>query len=67
MTLGERLPREMARVACEVMPVYARLVPEGAPALEMMKLAIREAAEATARQDVSAMLVACKDLEGFHV
>jgi len=67
MSLGAMLLLEMARVACDVMPVYAQLGPAGAPALEMMKRAMREAAEAPARQNLSAILVACKDLEGFQL
>jgi hypothetical protein len=66
MTLGERLPREMARVACDVMPLYAAIGLAGAPALELMKRAIRAAADATVQQDVVAMLLACRDLEGFQ-
>lgn len=65
-SLGARLPREMARVACDVMPSYAEIGPAGAPALALMKRAVRAAAEATAQQDVVAMLLACKELQGFH-
>ena len=67
LSLGAKLPREMARVACDVMPVYAASGLEcAAPALEMMKTAMRAAAEATAQQDIVAMLLACRDLEGFQ-
>lgn len=63
-TVGQRLPHEMARVACDIMPVYA-LLPEGAPALELMKAALRRAAHATARQDVVEMLHAYHELRDF--
>jgi hypothetical protein len=56
----------MARVACDVMPLYAAIGLAGAPALELMKRAIRAAADATVQQDVVAMLLACRDLEGFQ-
>ncbi len=32
MTLGEALPKEMARVRNEVLPVYLEIGPAGAPA-----------------------------------
>lgn len=59
-TLGDALPREMARVRDEVMPMYLQL--QGTPgvwvepALMMMRAELDAAAKAMAEGDVVAML-----------
>ncbi len=48
-TLGEALPREMARVRDEVMPAYIEIGAEGRLALLFMKRDLNAAAEALAK------------------
>lgn len=64
-TLGEALPREMARVRDEVMPAYLAIGPAGAFALTMMRAALDDAAKAMVDGDVVAMLGAYERLKGF--
>jgi len=65
-TLGEALPREMARVRDEVMPVY-QTIPTGAFALAMMRLDLDAAAKAMAEGDVLAMLKSYEALKGYEL
>lgn len=69
VTLGEALPREMARVRDEVLPYYG--LPElkgmGRYASEMMKADLDAAAKAMAEGDTVAMLRAYEALKGYHV
>jgi hypothetical protein len=65
MTLGEELPREMARVRDEVMPAYLEIGRAGVPALMMMRRALDDAARAMAEGDAVAMIRAYQDLKGF--
>jgi hypothetical protein len=68
-TLGDALPREMARVRDEVMPPYLKL--RGTPgvnvefALGAMRNALDFAARAMAEGDVVAMLAAYENLKGY--
>jgi len=64
-TLGDALPREMARVRDKVMPAYLAIGPSGAFALMMMRAALDAAAKAMAEGDVVAMLRAHEALKGF--
>ena len=70
-TLGEALPREMARVRDEVMPAYIEL--RGTPGvnveptLYLMRNDLDAAAKAMAEGDVVAMLRAYEALKGYHV
>lgn len=64
-TLGEALPREMARVRDEVMPAYAEIGPAGAFALAMMRRDLDEAARALAEGDIIAMLRALESLREY--
>jgi hypothetical protein len=66
-TLGDALPREMARVRDEVMPAYLEIGPSGAFALLFMRRALDAAAKALAEGDVVAMIEAYKELQDFHV
>jgi len=66
-TLGEALPKEMARVRDEVMPIYQEIGREGLPALTMMRLELDAAAKALAEGDVVAMLCAYESLKGFEL
>lgn len=65
-TLGDALPREMARVRDEVMPAYQAIGPTGTFALHAMRNALDVAAKAMAEGDVAAMMAAYEDLKGFH-
>jgi hypothetical protein len=69
-TLGDALPREMARVRDQVMPAYLAL--QGMPnvmvepALAMMRASLDAASKAMIEGDVVAMLRAYEDLKGFE-
>lgn len=68
-TLGDALPREMARVRDEVIPAYLELrgLPgvNVEPALGFMRASLHAAAKAMAEGDVVAMLRAYEDLKGY--
>lgn len=64
-TLGDELPREMARVRDQVMPHYLAIGAEGVPALMMMRAALDGAAVAAVAADLVGMLHAYQDLQGF--
>jgi hypothetical protein len=66
-TLGDALPREMARVRDEVMPAYVAVGPVGAFALAMMRHDLDLAAKALAEGDVVAMLRAHEELKGYKL
>ena len=69
-TLGDALPREMARVRDQVMPAY--LACQGMPnvmvepALAMMRASLDAAARAMIEGDVVAMLRCYEDLKGYE-
>lgn len=64
-TFGDALPREMARVRDEIMPVYLEIGPSGIFALTMMRASLDAAAKAMAEGDVVAMMRAYEDLKGY--
>ena len=64
-TLGEELPREMARVRDKVMPAYQSIGTAGVFALAMMRADLDAAARAMAEGDVVAMLRAYESLKGY--
>lgn len=55
-TLGEALPREMARVRDEVLPAYDSIGPAGRPAALLMRHDLDLAAKALAEGDVAVMI-----------
>ena len=59
-TLGDALPREMARVRDEVMPAYIKIGPAGQFALAFMR-----ATKALAEGDVVEMLRVYESLKGY--
>lgn len=65
-SLGEALPKEMARVRDEVMPAYIAVGPAGAFALTMMRKDLDDAAKAMVNGDVIAMIRAHEALKGYH-
>ncbi len=66
-SLGEALPREMARVRDEVMPPYQDIGPAGVPALMMMRHALDQAAKALAEGDVVLMMRMYQELKEFSL
>lgn len=64
-TLGEALPKEMARVRDKVMPAYAEIGPAGAFALALMRRDLDAAARAMAEGDTVAMLRVYESLKGY--
>lgn len=66
-TLGDDLPREMARVRDEVIPAYAAIGSATTFALVLMRHDLDKAAKALAEGDVVAMIACHEALKGFHV
>jgi len=64
-SLGEALPREMARVRDELMPLYQSIGMAGVPALTLMRISLDAAAQAMIEGDVVAMLRCYEDLKGY--
>lgn len=65
-TLGDALPKEMARIRDEVMPAYVEIGPAGQFALAFMRQDLDAAARAMAEGDVVAMLRAYEKLKGYE-
>lgn len=65
-SLGEALPKEMARVRDEVMPAYIAIGPPGIFALTMMRADLDLAAKALAEGDVVAMIRVYESLKGYN-
>ena len=65
-TLGEALPREMARVRDKVLPYYTPEV-NGQFAASLMRRDLDLAAKALVEQDVAAMVAALESLRGWTV
>ena len=64
-TLGDALPREMARVRDVVMPIYLEIGPSGQFALAMMRADLDAAAKAMAEGDVIGMMRAYAELKDY--
>lgn len=64
-TLGEALPKEMARVRDVLMPIYQGIGPAGGFALVMMRASLDRAAKAMAEGDLPAMIRAHEELKHF--
>lgn len=56
LTLADALPREMARVRDELLPMYLEIGPPGAFAVAMMRRDLDEASRAMMAGDTVAML-----------
>lgn len=65
MSLGEALPKEMARVRDDVMPAYISIGPAGSFALAMMRADLDRAAKAMTEGDTVEMLRAYESLKGY--
>lgn len=66
-TLGEELPKEMARIRDKVMPAYRDIGNAGAFALAFMRHDLDAAARAMAEGDLPAMISAYKALKGYKL
>ena len=66
-TLGDALPREMARVRDQVMPSYIEIGPPGMFALAMMRADLDAAAKALAEGDVVEMIRVYQSLRDYKV
>jgi len=66
-TLGDELPRQIARVRDEVMPAYREIGAPGALALAMMQADLDRAAKAMIEGDLVAMISTCKSLQEYHL
>lgn len=66
-TLGDALPREMARVRDEVIPVYETIGPGGVPALVLMRTDLDFAARAMAAGDLVAMIQVYESLKEWKL
>lgn len=62
-TLGDALPREMARVRDELIPAYQSIGPAGSFGLHMLRISLDNATKALASGDVVAMLRAYQELK----
>lgn len=67
VSLGEALPKEMARVRDHVMPAYLDIGPSGAFALAFMRADLDKSAKALAEGDVVAMIQAYQSLKDYKV
>jgi len=65
-TLGDALPKEMARVRDEVLPIYL-VTPMGQLAAAMMRADLDRAARALAEGDVAKMIEVFESLKGWKV
>jgi hypothetical protein len=65
-SLGEALPREMARVRDEVMPAYVSIGDAGKFALLFMRNDLDAAAKAMVEGDVVEMIRVYESLKGYH-
>lgn len=66
-SLGEDLPKQMARVRDDIMPAYQSIGPAGMPALMMMRADLDRAAKAMAEGDLPAMISAYKSLSEYEL
>lgn len=65
-TLGDELPRQMARVRDELLPAYDS-IPAGALAATLMRADLDAAAKAMAEGDIVAMVRICKKLQSWSL
>lgn len=66
-TLGDALPKEMARIRDVVMPAYRDIGPAGLFALIMMQHDLDEAARAMIEGDVVAMIAVYQSLKEYKL
>lgn len=66
-TLGDALPKEMARIRDVVMPAYQGIGPAGSFALTFMRRDLDVAARAMAEGDLPGMIAAYKALRDYKL
>jgi len=66
-TLGDDLPKEMARIRDVVMPAYQEIGPAGGFALAFMRRDLDAAARAMADGDLPGMIAAYKALKDYKL
>lgn len=66
-TLGDALPREMARVRDQILPAYDSIGAAGAIAASMMRADLDAASKAMAEGDVVAMVRVYKSLSEWEL
>lgn len=64
-TLGDDLPKQMARVRDELIPQYESIGPAGGFAIAMMRRSLDRASVAMAEGDLPAMIAAYKELTDY--
>lgn len=64
-TLGDELPKEIARVRDIVLPLYIEIGPAGAIGAMLIRQSLDQASKAMMSGDVVAMIAAYKDLKGI--
>lgn len=64
-TLGEDLPKQMARVRDDLIPMYLAAGPGAGFAIAMMRNALDRATKALAEGDLPAMIAAYTELKEF--
>lgn len=64
-SVGEELPKEMARVRDALIPRYAEIGPAGGFAIMMMRQSLDRAAKALAEGDVVEIIRAYQDLKDY--
>jgi hypothetical protein len=65
-TLGQDLPKQMARVRDELIPQYQSIGPASEFAVSMMRRSLDRAAIAMAEGDLPAMIAAYKELKDYQ-
>ena len=66
-TLGDELPRQIARVRDELIPAYLECGIGGMPAVVLMRADLDAASKAMIEGDVVAMLHICKKLQEWKL
>lgn len=66
-TLGDELPRQIARVRDELIPAYLACGPGGMPAVILMRADLDRASKAMIEGDVVEMLRVCESLKGWQL
>ena len=65
-TLGDDLPKQMARVRDELIPQYQSIGPAGGFAIAMMRRSLDRAATAMTKGDLAAMIAAYQELKSYQ-
>lgn len=66
-TLGDALPKEIARLRDEVLPAYIAIGPAGSFAVSMMRTHLDAASKAMIEQDIIGMVQVYQLLKGYEL